>query len=225
MTPTPPSPVTATHEPSANRAEEQVRGRLTGAERRAAILDAAMEVFARRGYHGSSIDEIAKAAGISKALIYEHFPSKKDLHTSLLEHQVDDLLGRLDASAATGEPGDQRLRAGVDAFLGFVQEHREAWRMLYRDSADPDLAETYDRLQLRATATIAGLIASDPGARADADDHSIEMLAQQLSGGVQGLANWWYAHQEVPRDELVSRVMDFAWVGLGSLSQGNRYRG
>ncbi|HEX8856532.1 MAG TPA: TetR/AcrR family transcriptional regulator [Thermoleophilaceae bacterium] len=204
----------------------EARGRLTGAERRAAILDAAMEVFARRGFHGSSIDEIAKAAGISKALIYEHFPSKKDLHNSLLEHQVDELLGRLDASAATGDAGDMRLRAGVEAFLGFVEERREAWRMLFRDSADPDLAETFERVQLRATAAIADLIARDPGASAAPEaSFNIEMLAQQLSGSVQSLANWWYVHQDVPREEVVSRVMDFAWVGLGRLSQGESYRG
>jgi AcrR family transcriptional regulator len=204
----------------------EARARLSGAERRATILDAAMEVFASRGFHGSSIDEIARAAGISKALIYEHFPSKKDLHNSLLEYQVDELLGRLDASAATGEAGDLRLRAGVDAFLGFVEERREAWRMLFRDSADPDLAETFDRVQLRATAAIADLIARDPGASAAPEaSFNIEMLAQQLSGSMQSLANWWYAHQDVPRQEVVSRVMDFAWVGLGQLSQGDSYRG
>ncbi|MFL5826209.1 MAG: TetR/AcrR family transcriptional regulator [Thermoleophilaceae bacterium] len=219
MTETTPTSAVANH-------GHEPRGRLSGAERRAAILDASMEVFARRGFHGSSIDEIARAAGISKALIYEHFPSKKDLHNSLLEYQVDELLGRLDASAATGEAGDLRLRAGVEAFLGFVEERREAWRMLFRDSADPDLAETFERVQLRATAAIADLIARDPGASAAPEaSFNIEMLAQQLSGGVQALANWWYAHQDVPRDEVVSRVMDFAWLGLGRLSQGDSYRG
>ena len=218
MTDTSPTRAVANH--------SEARLRLTGAERRAAILDAAMEVFARRGFHGSSIDEIAKAAGISKALIYEHFPSKKDLHNSLLEHQVDELLERLDASADTGDAGDLRMRAGVEAFLGFVEERREAWRMLFRDSADPDLAETFDRVQLRATAAIADLIALDPGASAAPEaSFNIEMLAQQLSGSVQSLANWWYAHQDVPREELVSRVMDFAWVGLGRLSKGETYRG
>ena len=71
------------------------RRRLSADERRLAILDAAQDVFAVSGYHGSSIDEIAQAAGISKALIYEHFPSKKDLHVSLLDKHVQELFERL----------------------------------------------------------------------------------------------------------------------------------
>src|SRR6478609_7719805 len=89
------------------------RKRLSAEDRRAAILDAALEVFSRRGYNGASIDEIATAAGISKALIYEHFPSKKDLHVSLLERHVGEIFERLAQSAATPEPGEVRLRAGV----------------------------------------------------------------------------------------------------------------
>ncbi|MBX5468911.1 MAG: TetR/AcrR family transcriptional regulator [Thermoleophilaceae bacterium] len=202
--------------------EEQTRSRLTAAERRAEILDAAMEVFGRHGYHGSSIDEIAKAAGISKALIYEHFPSKRELHASLLEHHVDELIERLTASAGTGEPGEVRLRAGVDAFFRFVEERREAWRMLFRDSADPELAETYARLQTSSTLAVADLIATDPAARDKSSERTIEMLALLLSGAVQSLANWWHSHQDVPREELVDRVMDFCWVGLRRLSGSDR---
>ena len=88
------------------------RKRLTAEERREAILEAALEVFARRGYNGSSIDEIAQTAGISKALIYEHFPSKRDLHVSLLESHVQEIFERLAEAAATSDPGEVRLRAG-----------------------------------------------------------------------------------------------------------------
>src|SRR4051794_9345898 len=100
------------------------RKRLSAEDRRAAILDAALEVFAKRGYNGASIDEIAQAAGISKALIYEHFPSKKDLHVSLLDMHVQELFDRLAANAATEEPGEVRLRNGLDAFFGWVEDPR-----------------------------------------------------------------------------------------------------
>src|ERR687893_1318670 len=93
------------------------RKRLSAEDRRAAILDAALETFARRGYNGASIDEIAQAAGISKALIYEHFPSKKDLHVSLLERHTQEIFVRLAQTADTDEPGDVRLRHGVGAFF------------------------------------------------------------------------------------------------------------
>src|SRR5919206_835959 len=108
--------------------------RLGAVDRRAAILDAALEVFSRRGYNGASIDEIAQAAGISKALIYEHFPSKKDLHISLLERHTQQIFVRLAQTADTDEPGEVRLRNGVNAFLEWVETNRDAFRLLFRDT-------------------------------------------------------------------------------------------
>jgi AcrR family transcriptional regulator len=206
---------------------EQPRRRLSAEQRRTAILDAALVVFSARGYHASSIDEIAQAAGISKALIYEHFPSKRDLHVSLLERHVQEIVERLAASADTPEPGEVRLRAGVDAFLAYVEERRDAFHLLFRDALEADVAEVLTRMQLQATLAIADLIASEPVPR-DAREtpaerkRNIEMLAQQLSGAVQSLAIWWEAHPDIPRSRLVDSVMAFAWVGLGGLRSGTR---
>jgi AcrR family transcriptional regulator len=194
-------------------------------ERRAAILDAAMTVFADRGYHGSSIDEIAREAGVSKALIYEHFTSKQALWASLLDVQAAEIFRRLAAGAATAEPGEVRLRAGVDAFLTFVEERRGAWRMLFREAADPEVAAFLDRVRGQVAGVVAALIAAEPAATPDdkADRRqAIEMLAEQLVGAVQALANWWADHQDVPRETLVDAVMDFAWLGLERLRAGER---
>jgi AcrR family transcriptional regulator len=193
------------------------RKRLTADERRQAILDAALDVFARRGYHAASIDEIAQAAGISKALIYEHFPSKRDLHVSLLEAEVRVLFARLVESAATPEPGEVRLRQGVDAFLGWVDERSDAFRMLFRDAVEPEVAGVVGRLQMQATTAIAELIAREPlGPQPEGQDRdeTIEMLAQLLSGAVQSLALWWQEHGGVSRERLVDVIMDFCWKGL-----------
>ena len=194
-------------------------------ERRAAILDAAMNVFADRGYHASSIDEIAREAGVSKALIYEHFASKQALWASLLDTQAAEIFRRLAAGAATAEPGEVRLRSGVDAFLTFVEERRGAWRMLFREATDPEVTAFLDRVRSQVAGVVAALIAAEPAASPDdrADRRqSIEMLAEQLVGAVQALANWWADHQEVPRAELVDAVMDFAWIGLERMRAGER---
>src|SRR3954454_781316 len=195
------------------------RKRLTAEDRRSAILDAALEVFSRRGYNGASIDEIATAAGISKALIYEHFPSKRDLHVSLLERHVQEIFIRLAQTADTKDPGEVRLRNGVNAFLEWAETNRDAFRLLFRDTFEPEVAGVLDRLQNQATGAIAALMASEPALQgATRDDAelalSIEAMAQQLSGGVQSLAIWWQSHPDIERDWLVDRVMDYAWVGL-----------
>jgi AcrR family transcriptional regulator len=199
------------------RTQKPRRRRLSAEERRRIILDAALDVFARRGYHAASIDEIAHAAGISKALIYEHFPSKRDLHVSLLETHVHEIFGRLAESAATSEPGEVRLRAGVDAFLRWAEEQGDAFRMLFRDAVEPEVVEFVARVQTQATTAIAELIAREPlgpRSRPAAQDPAVEMLAQLLSGAVQSLALWWQDHPEIERERLVDAVMDFCWTGL-----------
>lgn len=192
--------------------------RLSAPERREAILAAAMEVFAATGFHASSIDAIAQAAGVSKALIYEHFASKRDLHGSLLEAHVGELFARLGASAAQGGEPDERLRRGLETFFAFVQERREAWRMLFRDAVDPEVADQLQRVQGQATQLIVDLMASDPAMPAIDEDRLdplwAEMVAQQLSGAMQSLANWWFDHQDVPREALVQAGVDFAWTGM-----------
>lgn len=197
---------------------QPTRKRLSAEDRRAAILDAALEVFSRHGYNGTSIDEIANAAGISKALIYEHFPSKKELHVSLLERHVQDIFMRLAQTADTHDPGEVRLRNGVNAFFEWVETHRDAFRLLFRDTFEPEVAGVLDRLQNQATGAIAALMASEPALQSGGNDAdmalSIEAMAQQLSGGVQSLAIWWQAHPDIAREWLVDRVLDYAWVGL-----------
>lgn len=207
------------------------RKRLPAEERRELILDAALEVFARRGFHGSSIDEIAQTAEVSKALIYEHFPSKRDLHVSLLERHVQEIFERLAESAATSDPGEVRLRAGVNAFLEFVETRRDAFRMLFRDAVEPEVAELVASVQRQVGAVVAGLIATEPrripagepSEHGDSERRAIEMVGQQLSGAVQSLAIWWGDHPEVPREVLVDSVMNFAWLGLERLRAGDRF--
>ena len=213
---------------SAHTQARTPRKRLTAEERRELILDAALEVFARRGFHGSSIDEIAHAAGVSKALIYEHFPSKRDLHVSLLERNVQEIFERLAEAAATSDPGEVRLRAGVDAFLEFVETRGDAFRMLFRDAVEPDVAGIVASVQRQAAAAVAGLIASEPRTPMpevdpERDRQAIEMIGQQLSGAVQSLAIWWGDHPEVPREVLVDSVMNFAWIGLERQRAGDRF--
>jgi AcrR family transcriptional regulator len=206
------------------------RKRLTGEERREAILDSALEVIAQRGYHAASIDDIAREAGVSKALIYEHFASKQDLYALLLEEQAGQLFSALaEAISEAGRDAAARLVVGFDAFYGFVEEHRVAWRMLFREATDSEAVALLDRISAEVTNFVAGVIREDPGSRRGPDDeeareHGVQVVAQLLVGAVQALANWWADHQEVPRERIVEMTMDFVWLGLQRLSRGERWQ-
>jgi AcrR family transcriptional regulator len=206
------------------------RKRLTAGERRVAIQSSALEVFAERGYHTTSIDDIARAAGISKALIYEHFASKQELHADLLEVQASELYRRVATAveAVEAESGSARLTAGLAAYLSFVEERRDAWRVLFRETVDPESAAALDRVSAQIRALVAALIAQDPGAtpRNEAHpetDRGIQQLAQMLVGAIQSSANWWDDHREVRRDRVLETAMEFVWFGLDRLGRGERW--
>ena len=204
------------------------RRRLTAEERRTGILDSALAVFSESGYHASSIDDIAREAGVSKALIYEHFASKQELYADLIARNARELTQRIGA-ALVGvelESGSSRLAVGLDAFFAFVEERRDAWRMLFRDVADPETATVVNRMLEQVTAEVTVLISQDPGASAleSAEDRrALRLLAEMLVGGTQSMANWWTSNPEAPREQMVAIAMDFAWLGLERLSRGERW--
>lgn len=204
------------------------RRRLTAEERRSAILDAALTAFSQKGYHATSLDDIAGEAGVSKALIYEHFASKQELHADLIARNARELTQRVAGalSAVEVESTVERLAAGLEAFFAYVEERRDAWRMLFRDAADPESSAVLERMVQQVTAEVTVLIAQDPGARQltrVGDERSLRLLAEMLVGGAQAMANWWTDHPEAPRAQLVEIAMDFAWLGLERLSRGERW--
>jgi AcrR family transcriptional regulator len=204
------------------------RRRLTAEERRTEILDAALSAFSRKGYHAASIDDIAGEAGVSKALIYEHFASKQELYADLIARNARELTQRV-AAALVGvelESGMGRLATGLEAFFAFVEERRDAWRMLFREVTDIETAAVVGRMVEQVTVEVTGLIALDPGARDLGDpeeDPALRLLAEMLVGGVQSMANWWTDHPEISRAQMVDIAMDFAWLGLERLSRGERW--
>jgi AcrR family transcriptional regulator len=191
--------------------------RITGPQRRERILDAAADAFAARGFHATSIGEIAAAAGITKPVIYDHFSSKRELFVALMETARDELTSRGAAMMGRDAPAEQRVRAAIDAFFGYVEEHPAAARVLFTaPKGEPDLFDAARAVQTEAATRIAALFAAEPGLLPDVSDRErrIEMFVEFLKQGMHGLAEWWTDHPRVPRAELVDAVMDMVWVGL-----------
>ena len=206
----------------------QPRKRIPASDRRVLILEAAREAFADGGYHQTSLDVVADRAGVSKALIYEHFASKRELHAAMLEQHVTELLERLGTALAEAEPGEARMRAGPEVFFSFLEVRRGAAVILLRNTGDPDVAEWLARLREQVGAAIVALMSEEMAAEIERDPRmrlQIQMVAQQQIGAIQSLADWWGEHREVPKEDVVAAVMELAWVGLERVSQGERWTG
>ena len=203
------------------------RRRLTASDRRAAILDDALEIFSDRGFNEASLDDVAARGGISKALIYEHFASKRELQLALLDTFVHELIERVVGAIAAEDLNEARLRAGIEAFLEFAEERPAALRLLTRNVSDPDAGEALDRLREEAAGAVASMMVADapppqPGDLALEDTSAI--LAHLIAGGIQFMAGWWLENSAaLPRERVVEVAMGLYWLGLERLGDGERW--
>lgn len=205
-----------------------VRRRLPAAERRGLLLAAALDAFAEGGYRETKLEDVAERAGVSKALIYEHFASKQELFQEILETYVAELHESVvTAATAAGEGGEARLIAGLEGFLTFVEGRRDAWRLLIRHRASDDVSETFERLYEEAARMIGALMAPEMPDSVLPEgiefDRVLDAMARQLLGAVTGIANWWDENREVPRSKVLEMVMEFAWVGMERAASGERW--
>ena len=198
------------------------RRRISGGERRESILALTSRAFAERGYDGVRTAELAKSAGVSEALIYQHFRTKAELYRAAVDRSADILEDRLQKAAGEGNTVEDRLASVVDAFLEFVSDRSNAWRVLALHVSDPELADYQRSLRARATDALAGLLAADARtARNGLTRAQLEQLSEVIVGGAEALANWWSQNPRAERAELVSLLTAFAWSGFEQLVSSN----
>jgi AcrR family transcriptional regulator len=189
--------------------------RLTSAERRRLIERAATELFAQRGYAATTVDDIVRAAGVTKPMLYRHFESKQELCIALLERYRDELvaapLARFDPEA-----GDQhaQLVAMTDAWLDHAWSHPAATRLLFVPiTGDPEVERVQRELHARQRATQTALLREFGPGLSDAEAESMGELTRS---GLAATALWWIEHPEVPREVPVSVIVRMAEGLIGA---------
>jgi AcrR family transcriptional regulator len=179
-----------------------------------------MEAFAYRGYDATSVGEIAQAAGVTRTVLYDHFPSKKELYMLLLERESAQLLDHVAVRLVAEGSRVERMRGAIDAFLSFVESHPLAWRLLSReDAGDGEIAAAQDRLRARNTEAVQEVLAADlRAAGIDPRSERAAILVELAASAVEGIARWAREHPKVPRDQLVEVAMELLWGGLARLA-------
>lgn len=192
------------------------------------IEQAATKVFAERGYHGASIEEIARQSGVSMPVIYDHFRSKRELHRRLLERHFAELRGLWrDQLAQPGRPEERTPRA-LDAWFRYVETHAFAWRMLFRETTgDPELEALHREVAGQSRDAMLPVFAREPGVlplASSTEPAALELAWEPVRAVLQGLALWWYEHPDVPRERIVATAMNALWIGFERLQQGEVWR-
>lgn len=198
------------------------RRRMPAQERRTVVLEAALRTFASNGYDGTSMDEIASAAGVSKAVVYDHVASKRELYTVLLDAIRGELVAVVEAAlASTAEPGEPRVRAAVEAIFAFVEQQPEACRLLVLELQGAARSSIGQELEDRIADAIADtldearLFAGHPRRR-----RQLAMLAELLKSAVIGLASWWFRNPAASRTEVVQRAEGVVWPAIERAARG-----
>lgn len=186
------------------------------------MLDSAVRVFSRRGYHGASMDEIAEVAGISKPMVYAYLGTKEELFVACLHRESTRMMEAIAGAAAPDLPADERLWRALRAFFGFVGAHRDGWAVLYRQArAEQPFAQELAVMRARLVEVVAGML--DHALRAEGHEVTggeLELVAYALVGASESLADWLAAHPEADPEKTATRMMNVAWLGAEQLLHG-----
>ena len=194
--------------------------RLPRDARRAQLLTAAQHVFVTNGYHAAAMDDIAEHAGVSKPVLYQHFPGKLELYLALVEMHGGELVRRVRQAIETTPDNRQRVRASVGALFEFVDGEGQAFRLVFESDlrGEPAVDKAVDGALSDCVDAVAEAVTADAGL----DPERARLLAFGLVGLSQVTARYWLDETEsVRRDEAITLITTLAWKGLSGFPLQN----
>lgn len=186
--------------------------RMPAAERREQLLRTAVSVFAEHGYHATSMNDVAEAAGVTKPVLYQHFSSKRELFIELLDDIGAELRETIAKATADAAGPRQQIEQGFHAYFCFVEESTDAFRVLFGSGArrDPEFASFARAVEASIAEAISELIVveGEPVAQS-------LLLAHSIVGMTEAASRYWLAHDREPDvDQLATQLSQLAWSGL-----------
>ena len=195
--------------------------RLPRHERRRQLLDAALEVFVSQGYHAAAMDDIAERAGVSKPVLYQHFPGKLDLYLALLDQSVDELVATVRDALESTTDNKQRVAATFTAYFEYVAGEGQAFRLVFESDLSNEAAvrERLERGQQECAQMISQMVEQDAGL----DDDEARLLSVAMVGLAQVTARYWLTTRDhIPRETAEQLVARLAWRGISGWPRNSR---
>jgi AcrR family transcriptional regulator len=201
---------------SSSNGNNHQRKRMTGKERREQLLDVGRKLFAERGFEGTSIEEIAAQAGVSKPVVYEHFGGKEGLYAVVVDREVERFLAMATAILG-GANTREKFEAAAVALLRYIEDNADGFRILVRDSPAPG-SGTFGSLIsdiARQVEYMLGDFLRDRGY----DPKLAPMYAQMLVGMVAVTGQWWLDARKPKVEVVAAHLINLAWNGLSQLDR------
>ncbi|MDT0323494.1 TetR/AcrR family transcriptional regulator [Streptomyces millisiae] len=201
--------------------EARPRGtRLPRRARRNQLLGAAQEVFVAQGYHAAAMDDIAVRAGVSKPVLYQHFPGKLELYLALLDQHCEALVQAVRRALASTNDNKQRIAATMDAYFSYVEHEGGAFRLVFESDLtnEPSVRERVDQVSLDCAKLVSPLISEDT----DLPEDQSMLLAVSLCGLAQITARHWLSSgRGIPRETAKNLTAALAWRGIAGFPKQN----
>jgi AcrR family transcriptional regulator len=194
--------------------------RLPRPARRRQLLGAAQEVFVAQGYHAAAMDEIADRAGVSKPVLYQHFPGKLELYLALLDESAANLVASVRAALSSTSDNKQRVPATFEAFFDYVSDSGEAFRFVFESdlSNEPAVRERLERTMSECADMISLFIREDAGL----GDEEAHLLGMALVGMAQVSSRYWLSTKgAIPKDAAEQLLARLAWRGISGWPRAN----
>lgn len=189
--------------------------RLTASQRRAQLIEVGRHVLAEHGYEATSVEELARAAGVSKPIIYEHFGGKEGLFAVIVDREMDLLLQRVTSSISAGTPRE-RFEGAVLAFLHYIEERPSGFAVLTRDAPTTNRGNGMHSIIADLAERIRDIFEAE-FSRLGLDPAISPIYAHALIGMVTLTGQYWMDNQELPAEEVARHLAALGWMGLRHL--------
>ncbi|MFG1703826.1 TetR family transcriptional regulator [Nonomuraea sp. M3C6] len=196
--------------------EPRSRRRMSGSERREQLIRISRTLFSEKGFDGTSIEEIAATAQVSKPVVYEHFGGKEGVYAVVVDREMQKLLGMI-TEALSATHSLIKLERAALALLQYIEESSEGFRILVRDSHAASGTGTFASLISEIASQVEDVLADEFSARGY-DPKLAPMYAQMLVGMVALTGQWWLDVRKPGREEVAAHLVNLAWNGLTGLN-------
>lgn len=209
-----PAPTGKGGEPT--RARRSARVRMRGTERREQLIEIARSLFAEKGFEGTSVEEIAAKAEVSKPVVYEHFGGKEGLYAVVVDREVGYLLTEMEGALSGGGRSRELLELAALAMLDYVETHTDGFRILARDSSVASSSGSFASLLSDIASQVEGLLVTE-FKRHGLEAKTAPMYAQMLVGMIALTGQWWLDARKPRKSEVAAHLVNLAWNGLAHL--------
>lgn len=202
----------------ANDSKRATRSRMTGTQRRAQLVDVARGLFAEKGFDGTSIEEIAARAEVSKPVVYEHFGGKEGIYAVVVDREIQALTGALSGALEEGGHPKALVERTALALLGYIEASEDGFRILVRDSPVAQATGTFSSLIGDVASQVEHMLA-DQFKKQGQDPKTAPIYAQMLVGMVALTGQWWLDARSPSKNVVAAHLVNLAWNGLSALER------